>query len=95
MSGSRAAKRYAKAVLLLATEANLETVVYDDMQSVTATIFGSNELNEMFALVGMSNITTNSLAASITSPNIRSSPPRKLKIKLVLSCTMLHLKMHP
>ena len=47
MSGSRAAKRYAKAVLLLATEANLETVVYDDMQSVTATIFGSNELNEM------------------------------------------------
>ena len=47
MSGSRAAKRYAKAVLLLAIEANLETVVYDDMQSVTATIFGSNELNEM------------------------------------------------
>ena len=47
MIGSRAAKRYAKAVLLLATEAKLETVVYDDMQSVTATIFGSDELNEM------------------------------------------------
>ena len=47
MIGSRAAKRYAKAVLLLATEAKLETVVYDDMQSVTATIFGSDDLNEM------------------------------------------------
>tara|TARA_R110000787_G_scaffold109035_2_gene217529 strand:+ start:13653 stop:14195 length:543 start_codon:yes stop_codon:yes gene_type:complete len=47
MSGSRAAKRYAKAVLLLATDANLETLVYDDMQTVTATISGSNELNEM------------------------------------------------
>ena len=39
MIGSRAAIRYAKAVLLLATEAKLETVVYDDMQSVSATIF--------------------------------------------------------
>ncbi len=47
MSGSRAAKRYAKAVLLLATDANLATVVYDDMQTVIATISGSSELDEM------------------------------------------------
>lgn len=47
MSGSRAAKRYAKAVLLLATDANLAPVVFDDMQTILATISGSNELNEM------------------------------------------------
>lgn len=47
MSGSRAAKRYAKAVLLQATDANLASVVFDDMQTISATISESNELNEM------------------------------------------------
>ncbi len=47
MSGSRAAKRYAKAVLLQATDVNLTEVVFDDMQSIIKTIADSNELNEM------------------------------------------------
>jgi len=47
MIGSRAAKRYAKAVLLQANDVNTANVVFDDMQSVSATIFGSDELNEM------------------------------------------------
>jgi len=47
MSGSRAAKRYAKAVLLQATDANLASVVFDDMQTISTTISESNELNEM------------------------------------------------
>lgn len=44
MSANRAATRYAKAVLQHATEANLASVVYGDMQSVHATIQGSKEL---------------------------------------------------
>ncbi|MCP4484057.1 MAG: ATP synthase F1 subunit delta [Flavobacteriaceae bacterium] len=47
MSGSRAAKRYAKAVLLQATDVNLASVVFDDMQTISTTISESNELNEM------------------------------------------------
>ena len=47
MAGARVAIRYAKAVLLLATDANLAPVVFDDMQTILATISGSNELNEM------------------------------------------------
>ena len=47
MSGSRAAKRYAKAVLLQATDANLASVVFDDMQTISTTISESHELNEM------------------------------------------------
>lgn len=47
MSGSRAAKRYAKAILLQATEANTISVVFEDMQSIVTTILQSNELSEM------------------------------------------------
>ena len=47
MSGSRAAKRYAKAILLQATEANTTSVMFEDMQSIVTTISQSNELNEM------------------------------------------------
>lgn len=47
MSGSRAAKRYAKAVLLQANDVNTANVVFDDMQSIIKTISGSNELSEM------------------------------------------------
>ena len=44
MSGSRAAIRYAKAVLQQADEANNAGTVLDDMQSVHATIQSSKEL---------------------------------------------------
>lgn len=47
MSGSRAAKRYAKAVLLQATDVNSTEVVFDDMQSIIKTIADSYELNKM------------------------------------------------
>ncbi|MFT7071323.1 ATP synthase F1 subunit delta [Patiriisocius sp. Uisw_017] len=41
---SRAAIRYAKAVLDQANEANISEIVFDDMKSVQATIAGSKEL---------------------------------------------------
>ena len=44
MSGSRAAIRYAKAVLLQANEANNADLVFEDMQSVHSTIQASSEL---------------------------------------------------
>ncbi len=44
MSGSRASKRYAKAVLQQANESNNASIVFDDMQSVHATIQASKEL---------------------------------------------------
>jgi len=44
---SRAAIRYAKAVLLQANEANTAEVVFGDMQSVYATLSGSKELRTM------------------------------------------------
>jgi len=44
MSGSRAAIRYAKAVLLQANEANIANVVFEDMQIIHATIKASNDL---------------------------------------------------
>jgi len=47
MTGSRAAKRYAKAVLLQTNEANNASEVYEDMQVVYNTITDSNELSEM------------------------------------------------
>jgi len=47
MSGSRAAKRYAKAVLLQTNEAKNASEVYEDMQVVYNTITDSNELSEM------------------------------------------------
>jgi len=47
MSGSRAAIRYAKAVLQQANETNVASVVFDDMQSVHATIQSSKELQSV------------------------------------------------
>ena len=47
MIGRRAAKRYAKAVLLKASDTNTAQVVFEDMQSISATISNSNELKEM------------------------------------------------
>jgi F-type H+-transporting ATPase subunit delta len=44
MSGSRASKRYAKAVLQQANESNNASIVFDDMQCVHATIQASKEL---------------------------------------------------
>ena len=44
MSGSRAAIRYAKAVLLQANETNIANLVFDDMQIIQATIKASNDL---------------------------------------------------
>ncbi|MFI2741741.1 ATP synthase F1 subunit delta [Zhouia sp. PK063] len=44
MEGSRAAIRYAKAVLELATEKNEAATVYENMQDVAKTIASSNEL---------------------------------------------------
>jgi F-type H+-transporting ATPase subunit delta len=41
---SRAAIRYAKAVLDQANEANMGNVIFDDMKSVSATLEGSKEL---------------------------------------------------
>jgi F-type H+-transporting ATPase subunit delta len=47
MTGSRAAKRYAKAVLLQTNEVKNASEVYEDMQVVYNTITDSNELSEM------------------------------------------------
>ncbi len=44
---SKAAIRYAKAVLQQATEANTAKEVFDDMQSVSATLAGSKELRSV------------------------------------------------
>jgi F-type H+-transporting ATPase subunit delta len=44
---SKAAIRYAKAVLQQATEANVAEQVFDDMQSVSATLTGSKELRSV------------------------------------------------
>ena len=47
MIGSRAARRYAKAVLLQASDTNTAHVLFEDMQSVSATISNNSELKEM------------------------------------------------
>ncbi len=44
---SKAAIRYAKAVLQQATEANVAKEVFDDMQAVSATLVGSEELRSV------------------------------------------------
>jgi len=49
MSDSRAALRYAKAILDLAVENKATDALEKDMQSILATISGSNELREMLA----------------------------------------------
>lgn len=47
MAGSRAAIRYAKAVLSLATDQNLADVVNNDMKHITETIAQNNELSQV------------------------------------------------
>lgn len=47
MSGSRAAIRYAKAVLSLATDQKSADAVNNDMKSITNAIAGSEDLNQM------------------------------------------------
>ncbi|GAA4245589.1 ATP synthase F1 subunit delta [Winogradskyella damuponensis] len=47
MSGSRAAIRYAKAVLSLATDQKSTEVVNSDMKSITNAIAGNEDLNQM------------------------------------------------
>ena len=49
MSNSRAALRYAKAILDLAVENKVTDALEKDMQSIVTTISGSNELREMLA----------------------------------------------
>lgn len=49
MSDSRAALRYAKAILDLAVDNKAADTLEKDMQSILATISGSNELREMLA----------------------------------------------
>jgi len=47
MAGARAAIRYAKAVLSLASDQNTVDAVYSDMKLIENTIAGSEELNDM------------------------------------------------
>ncbi len=49
MSGSRAAIRYAKAVLQQANDVNKAGLVFEDMQNVHATIKASNELQRVLS----------------------------------------------
>lgn len=49
MKGTRAAKRYAKAILDLAKDQNVAEEVNNDMEPIAKTISGNNELQEFLA----------------------------------------------
>ena len=49
MKGTRAASRYAKAILSLAKDKNVAKDVHDDMQDISKTIAGSRELKDTLA----------------------------------------------
>lgn len=49
MKGTRAAQRYAKAILDLAKEQNVSEVVNSDMESISKTITASDELQDVLA----------------------------------------------
>ncbi len=49
MKGTRAAQRYAKAILDIATEQKVSEVVYNDMDTISKTFIGSNELMDVMA----------------------------------------------
>jgi F-type H+-transporting ATPase subunit delta len=49
MKGTRAAQRYAKAILDLAKDQNVAEVVNSDMESISKTIIGSNDLHDMLS----------------------------------------------
>ena len=50
MIGIRAARRYAKAVLLQASETNTAHVAFEDMQSISKTISDNSDLSEMLLI---------------------------------------------
>lgn len=49
MKGTRAAQRYAKAILELAKDQNASEAVYRDMETISKTITASNELQDVLA----------------------------------------------
>lgn len=49
MKGTRAAQRYAKAILELAKDQNVSEVVNNDMESISQTITASDELQDVLA----------------------------------------------
>src|SRR5690606_39038282 len=49
MKGTRAAQRYAKAILDLAKDQNASEAVYHDMESISQTITASDELQNVLA----------------------------------------------
>ncbi|HSP40159.1 MAG TPA: ATP synthase F1 subunit delta [Gillisia sp.] len=49
MKGTRAAQRYAKAILDLAKDQNVSEAVYEDMESISQTISASDELQNVLA----------------------------------------------
>lgn len=62
MKGIRAAQRYAKAILDLATDQNIADVVYKDMETISKTITASDELQDVLASpVVKSNLKKNAL----------------------------------
>lgn len=55
MKGTRAAQRYAKAILDLAKEQNISEVVYKDMESISKTISASEELQNVLSSAVIKN----------------------------------------
>lgn len=49
MKGTRAAQRYAKAILDIATEQKVSEVVYNDMETISKTFIASDELMDVMA----------------------------------------------
>jgi F-type H+-transporting ATPase subunit delta len=67
MSGSRAAVRYAKAVLSLATDQKAADVVNSDMKIIAETISSSDELNQMLQSPVVRSSDKKALLASVFS----------------------------
>lgn len=55
MKGTRAAQRYAKAILDLATDRNVSEEVNGDMESIAKTISGSDELQDVLGSPALKN----------------------------------------
>ena len=55
MKGTRAAQRYAKAILDLAVDKNVSKEVYGDMESIAKTITASDELQDVLASPAVKN----------------------------------------
>ncbi len=68
MRGTRAAKRYAKAILSLAKDKNSATKVHDDMLRILRTVKGSKDLSNMLGSpVIKNNLKKKSLSAIFTN----------------------------